>query len=631
MSKSLSKLLDNDNHALREKMKRVLKEPIFKPLYHLSLEQERALAYQRLDTFLSAGLVSVRDFKTDPRRIFAAHEVLGLCDGSATTKMTVQMNLFGGTLLRFGDKPEFQTIIDGISQFTEVGCFGLTELGFGNNAVEMQTTATFDENSDEFIIDSPTTLSQKYWITNGYCHAHWAIVFAQLMIKGESYGVHGFLVPIRDKQLNPLPGVTVQNMGYKIGLNGVDNARLWFNQVRVPRENLLDAFSKVSADGEFSSQIKGKRGRFIKMADQLLSGRLCIASMTLASCKSIMTTTIRYSQTRNGVSADSRSSTPLLDYQLQQNALIPLLVDTVALNIGLNAVKNEYAEKQTQDDGTQLTSSELIKQCCVIKTMIGWHTEEAASIGRERCGGQGFLACNRFGEVIAGAHAAITAEGDNSVLMQKVAKECLSKLNFKKVLNQKFTALLPAFIQRLFVGKAPGKLIRMRLSRNLADLALIMNQAKQQHGKVGVFDTWMKQQSDLVQDTAWSYGEDLVLNACYQALKQAQDPLLLQLVNCYELSLVYRHRAWYFERGLLSRRQYRKLEKQYRQCCGQVALQVDEVLAAFNIPEHCLTAPIAGNWEDYNIQSQDNQGEVESHHVFFQSTDQATTSRAVLS
>ena len=105
---------------------------------------------------------------------------------------------------------------------------------------------------------------------------------------------------------------------------------------------MLDAFSKVEADGDFSSQINSKRGRFIKMADQLLSGRLCIASMTLASCKSIMYATIRYAQSRKGVSADGTSSSSLMGYQLQQHALIPLLVETVALNVGLNKVKNEY-------------------------------------------------------------------------------------------------------------------------------------------------------------------------------------------------------------------------------------------------------------------------------------------------
>ncbi|MEC7182592.1 MAG: hypothetical protein VXW15_07760 [Bdellovibrionota bacterium] len=124
MTSPLSHILENDNHDLRAKMKQTLKDPVFKPLYNLSLDEERELAYQRLKRFLGEGHVSVYDFQTDPRRIFAAHEILGLCDGSVATKLTVQMNLFGGTLLKFGNKPAFKPILDGISALDDVGCFG---------------------------------------------------------------------------------------------------------------------------------------------------------------------------------------------------------------------------------------------------------------------------------------------------------------------------------------------------------------------------------------------------------------------------------------------------------------------------------------------------------------------------
>ena len=63
--------------------------------------------------------------------------------------------------------------------------------------------------------------------------------------------------------------------------------------------------------------------------------------------------------------------------------------------------------------------------CCAIKPLSSWLLEEVVSVTRERCGGQGYLSANRFGTFLGLAHAAMTAEGDNSVLMQKVAKEHL--------------------------------------------------------------------------------------------------------------------------------------------------------------------------------------------------------------
>ena len=135
----------------------------------------------------------------NPSRIFAAHE-LAVIDPAMGTKMTVQFNLFGGTVLRLGTE-RHHYLLEGIDRMTDVGCFGLTELGYGNNAVEMETTATYDKDTDELIVNTPTPLAQKYWITNGACHAKWIVVFAQLHVGGKNEGIHGVLVRCRDDNL----------------------------------------------------------------------------------------------------------------------------------------------------------------------------------------------------------------------------------------------------------------------------------------------------------------------------------------------------------------------------------------------------------------------------------------------
>jgi acyl-CoA oxidase len=117
--------------------------------------------------------------------------------------------------------------------------------------------------------------------------------------------------------MNPMPGVTIEDMGHKLGLNGVDNGRLFFHNVKIKREMMLNKLNEVTADGKFISDIKKKSARFFKVADRLLSGRLCIASMTHASARKCIDVAIRYSQQRLAVGESGESDTPIMSYQLQ--------------------------------------------------------------------------------------------------------------------------------------------------------------------------------------------------------------------------------------------------------------------------------------------------------------------------
>ncbi len=206
----------------------------------------------------------------------AAFETLAYGDLSVLVKVGVQFGLFGGAILQLGTQRHHDAYLRDLVTGRLMGCFAMTETGHGSNVQALGTVAAYDAETGEFVITTPVTElgdeARKDYIGNAARHARLAVVFAQLETGGELQGVHAFVVPIRDESGAPAAGVRIEDDGLKLGLNGVDNGRLWFDGVRVPREALLDRFADVAEDGTYSSEIENPNRRFFTMLGTLVQG-----------------------------------------------------------------------------------------------------------------------------------------------------------------------------------------------------------------------------------------------------------------------------------------------------------------------------------------------------------------------
>ena len=543
----------------------------------------------------------------DYRAAMIMMQVLGSYDLSLTIKFGVQFGLFGGSIHMLGTKYHHDKYLSRASTLELPGCFAMTETGHGSNVRDIETVASYDRATESFILHTPTNSARKDYIGNVALHGQQATVFAQLEIDGEGFGVHAFCVAIRDADGNPLEGVRIEDCGEKLGLNGVDNGRLWFDHVRVPRAELLNRFANVSPDGEYSSPIKSQSRRFFTMLGTLVGGRVGVPMAGLNAAKTALTIAVRYGAKRRQFGEDGEPETVLLDYRTHQRRLMPLIANTYALEFALSYLLERYVNKSEDD------IREVEALAAGLKAYATWNTTDTIQICREACGGVGYLAENRFAALKADSDVFTTFEGDNTVLMQLVAKSLLTEykdeFNNFNVLDMASYAATQAAIAFAELNPVVTRLItedhlrdsdfhlsafRYREHDLLTSLARRLR--KRISKGLSPHDAMIRCQDHMV-NLALAHVERVVLEQFVETVENCQDPALKptlkNLCDLFALWHMEKNKGWYLEHNYMEGMKTKAIRRQINRLCWEIRADAVTLVDGFGLPDHVIAAPIA--------------------------------------
>ncbi|WP_181782253.1 acyl-CoA dehydrogenase family protein [Pseudonocardia pini] len=546
--------------------------------------------------------------------VVTSFQALGYGDLSLLVKAGVQWGLFGGAVQVLGTSRHHDEYLRKIMDGELLGCFAMTETGHGSDVQHLRTTATYDADSQEFVIDTPEPGARKDYIGNAARDGEMAVVFAQLVTQGSTHGVHAFLVPIR-RDGTPAAGVTISDCGHKAGLNGVDNGRLTFSGVRVPREALLNRFADVAEDGTYSSSIENEGRRFFTMLGTLVRGRISVAGGAGSAAQKALTLAVRYAERRRQFADPATGQeTAILDYRAHQRKLLPLLATTYALTYAQDDMVAEMHRLQkpgaTPDEKAQ---RDLESRAAGLKAVSTWHATRTIQTCREACGGAGYLSENHLPALKADTDVFTTFEGDNTVLLQLLAKNLLgdygktvsrlSKVDLARFLGEQ---AVDAVAERTGLNRIriPGRgldprsragqraLIADRSDHLLAGVARRLRPAlKKGADQFGIFNA----AQDHLLEAARAHVDTLVFDAFVAGIKRS-DPsvreLLGRVCDLHALSVIERDRAWYLEHGRLTTAESRAVTTAVNDLCAELRPHARLLVDAFGIPEPWLACPL---------------------------------------
>ena len=577
--------------------------------------------------FVTAGFPASVGGTGDMADSVANFEMLGMGDLSLTIKSGVQHGLFGGAIVNLGTAWHHETFLPDVIPCRLLGCFAMTELGHGSDVSSIETTITWVPETGDYEINSPTPGSRKAYIGNAGQDGRMAVVFGQLSVGERREGVHAVLVPIRDDDGSDLPGVTTGDQGHKGGLLGVDNGTLWFDHVRVPRRMLLDRYGGVGEDGEYHSVIGSPNARFFTMLGTLVRGRICVAGGAASATRRALSIATRYALTRTQFRLPGLGGeVPLLDYQAHQRKLLPSIARAYAYGFAQNELAQELQRVYDKTRAGQVDPERaraLETRAAGMKALLTSWANETVQVCREACGGAGFLSENQLTLTRSDVDVFATFEGDNTVLLQLVAKALL--LDYKRSWGEMDLRGTAQATARLMGGAFAERTASRTLITRLVETAhrtpeahlltsrgwhVEMFEDRERHSLAGLARR-MRAAAKLPQDEAFAavnalqshmlfvaraHTERQVLEAFITGIDQCLDGaaagVLTQVCDLYALSSIEADRAWYLEHNRLTPARSKAVTAAVTELCAQLRPHALTLVEGLGVPETWLQAPM---------------------------------------